>query len=152
MKNPRTDKRPIRANRPLKSWTPLLAADTVVVHNGRMMGKPTSDREAYDGLLALRGQTHQVYTAIHIIDSASGERVEERCETHVPMRPFTGVELDRYVATGSPMDKAGGYGIQDQHFQPVEIENIVGCFSNVMGLPLCRVVHHIAGAGSPPSA
>jgi septum formation protein len=89
-------------------------------------------------LRQLRGRTHQVYTSIAILDKASGQSYDDVCCTDVPMREYGDDEIDAYIATGDPLDKAGAYGIQNEAFHPVE--GLHGCYASVMGLPLCHLV------------
>jgi septum formation protein len=114
----------------------VLAADTVVVLNGAILGKPGDDREATAMLASLRGRAHRVLTGVAL--AAMGEIVwSSVVTTTVWMRDYGDDELERYVRSGSPLDKAGAYGIQDADFRPVE--RIDGCLANVVGLPLCEV-------------
>jgi septum formation protein len=118
----------------------VLGADTIVVLGDRVLGKPQDERDAVDMLEDLRGRDHQVVTAIALIDRANDRWLVDLCNTDVPMRDYSKEEIEDYVATGSPMDKAGAYGIQDDDFHPVDLDSMVGCFANVMGLPLCHLV------------
>ena len=125
----------------------LLAADTIVVDEGRLLGKPQDEQHALRMLEALRGRTHSVVTALAIVDPASeGPRIDV-CETAVPMRPYALKELRAYVSSGRAFDKAGGYGIQDEDFRPVDSHRMRGCFANVMGLPLCHLVRAMRSLG-----
>jgi len=114
----------------------VLAADTVVALNGTNLGKPTDASEAREMLMALRGRPHRVVTGLA---DARDRDVAWRSvtSTTVWMREYTDAEIERYVATGRPFDKAGGYAIQDAEFRPVA--RIDGCYPNVVGLPLCEV-------------
>lgn len=118
----------------------VLSADTVVARGERLLGKPSDADEAERMLMALRGRSHSVVTAIVLIDRSLGREVVEVCETTVPMRTYTADEIAAYIASGEPFDKAGGYAIQDGTFGPVALEELHGCFANVMGLPLCHLV------------
>ena len=115
----------------------VIGADTVVVLDGAVLGKPAGSEEARAMLRALRGRDHRVLTALAL---ASGGRTvwESATDTRVDMRRYSDEQIEAYVGSGSPFDKAGGYAIQDQAFQPVE--RIVGCYPNVVGLPLCAVL------------
>lgn len=115
----------------------IVAADTAVMSDGHLLGKPTNPAEAEDMLRALRGRTHAVLTSLTLLDTATGQTLDETCRTVVPMRNYTDEEIAGYIATGDPMDKAGAYGIQHAGFRPVE--NLTGCYANVMGLPLCHL-------------
>jgi septum formation protein len=116
----------------------LLASDTVVSLDGEPLGKPRAAAEARSMLQRLRGRTHQVYTAITLIDLPSDRSITELAGSDVPMRAYTDEEIKAYIASGDPFDKAGAYAIQHDGFSPVE--NFTQCYANVMGLPLCHVV------------
>jgi MAF protein len=123
----------------------VVGADTSVVANGRILGKPADDAEAAAMLRALRGGVHRVLSAVTVVDVAGGRQVTELAETEVPMRDYSDEELAAYVASGDPFDKAGGYAIQHAGFQPVAGLN--GCYANVMGLPLCHLTRALRRAG-----
>jgi MAF protein len=116
----------------------LLAADTLVVHQDRVLGKPQDEQDAHRMLMELSGNDHLVISAL-VLKGTGGEQAET-CETTVPMRDYTASQVASYVQTGSPLDKAGAYGIQDRDFNPVEVDRMGGCFANVMGLPLCHLL------------
>lgn len=116
----------------------IIAADTVVVDGEQLLGKPLDGADARQMLRQLRGRTHQVYTGIAIIRTSTGETFEDICQTDVPMRNYSDEEIDAYIATGDPMDKAGAYAIQHGGFHPVE--GLTGCYASVMGFPLCHLV------------
>lgn len=125
----------------------VLAADTIVIQEGRVLGKPADKREARRMLLELRDRSHEVLTALTLIDRASGATSTEIGRTVVTLRPFDSEELDGYIESESPLDKAGGYGIQDVDFEPVDLERFSGCFTNVMGLPLCLLGRGLKALG-----
>jgi len=129
---------------------PFLAADTVVVDGDELLGKPDSDEEARRMLEQLRGRRHQVYTALALYDPPNLRMLKDLCVTEVPMRNYSDEEIERYIASGDPFDKAGAYAIQHRKFQPVE--NFQGCFASVMGLPLCHVVRCMRQLGHEPPA
>lgn len=116
----------------------VLAADTIVVHENVVLGKPGDAGEARDMLRLLRGCQHQVCTAITLMsvvrEPALPTSLTRLTITDVTMRDYTDSEIDIYIATGDPFDKAGGYAIQHQGFKPVA--HIDGSYSNVVGLPL----------------
>jgi septum formation protein len=116
----------------------VLGADTVVVVDGAMLGKPSDAAEARRMLGLLSGRSHEVYTGFTLLDRPSNMRSTAVELTRVTFRPLTGEEIRDYVATGSPMDKAGAYGIQDD-LGALFVERIEGCFYNVVGLPLMRL-------------
>ena len=114
----------------------VLAADTVVALGDSMLGKPADEAEAIGMLDALRGRAHRVLTGMAL--AVKGEIVQTSvAETIVWMRAYGADEINRYVRSGVPFDRAGAYGIQDVDFRPVE--RIEGCYTNVVGLPLCEV-------------
>ncbi len=116
----------------------VIAADTIVVDKGHLLGKPGDQAEARQMLKQLKGREHQVYTGIAVIQSKSGQTFEDICRTDVPMRNYTDQEIEAYIATGDPMDKAGAYAIQHAGFHPVEA--LTGCYASVMGLPICHLI------------
>ncbi|PEN15167.1 septum formation protein Maf [Longibacter salinarum] len=115
-----------------------LAADTIVVHDDEILGKPTSKRHAVQMLDRLQGTTHDVYTGVCLVHPTSNREVTCYERTRVTFAAIESDEIEAYVASGSPMDKAGGYGIQDR-MGPLYIEGIAGDYYNVMGLPLRRL-------------
>jgi len=115
----------------------VLGADTVVAVNGFILGKPASTFDAEDMLAKLSGVTHRVVTGVAIVDASTG-RAETACATtSVRIKRLSPEAIKAYVATGEPMDKAGGYGIQGR--AAVFVTGIDGCYSNVVGLPLSVV-------------
>jgi len=127
---------------------PILAADTAVVDRNTILGKPQDAAEAREMLLRLRGRTHQVYTGISILKKSSGFLGMELCITNVPLRAYSDKEMETYIASGDPLDKAGAYAIQNPGFHPVEALN--GCFASVMGLPLCHLTRCLQKIGITP--
>jgi septum formation protein len=116
----------------------VLGADTIVVLDGDVLGKPASGDEAAAMLRRLSGRTHTVYTGIALLHHASGRTVAAHEATEVTFAPLAPWEIEAYVATGSPMDKAGGYGIQDD-LGALLIAGVRGDYYNVVGLPLRRL-------------
>lgn len=116
----------------------VLAADTIVADGDELLGKPENAEDAKRMLEQLRGRTHQVYTGIALVDTATGESYDDVCRTEVPMRAYSDDEIDAYIASGDPMDKAGAYAIQHSGFHPVD--GLKGCFASVMGLPICHLI------------
>ena len=113
----------------------VIAADTIVVCEGKVLGKPHSEAEAADMLRLLSGRDHQVMTGCTVL---RGEKCESFTEvTDLHFRPLTEKEIARYVASGEPMDKAGAYGIQGG--AALFCQRMVGDYYNVMGLPVCRL-------------
>jgi MAF protein len=116
----------------------ILAADTTVVDGSDILGKPTDSAEAIEMLKRLRAHAHQVYTGIALLRASDGLLLKDICVTDVPMRNYSNEEIDAYVQTGDPLDKAGAYAIQHPEFKPVA--QMEGCFASVMGLPVCHVI------------
>lgn len=111
----------------------IVAADTIVWHRGKVLGKPHSEAEAADMLRALSGEEHAVYTGVSVI--RGGAELLESERSLVRFRTLTEREIAAYIRTGEPMDKAGAYGAQGR--AALFVEHIDGDFFNVMGLPLC---------------
>jgi septum formation protein len=126
----------------------ILAADTIVADGAQPMGKPRDLRQAEEFLLRLRAREHRVITGVCLLRLPSGEESAETAVTAVRMRDFSAAELADYLASGDPLDKAGAYAIQHPAFHPVE--SIAGCYTNVVGLPLCRVYELLERAGDGP--
>lgn len=124
---------------------PVLAADTIVVLEGVVLGKPADPAEATAMLASLRDRPHVVMSAVYACNSTTGEKAARLSESLVWMRPYTDEEIAAYVASGDPMDKAGAYAIQSRNFAPVA--RIVGCFSGVMGFPLGHVAQVLQAVG-----
>ncbi len=129
----------------------VIAADTEVVLDGRILGKPSDRAQAAQMLTSLRGREHRVITAVVVLERSTGHSLSDICETHVMMRRYEEVELRAYVETDAPLDKAGGYGIQDQDFNPVEVHAMKECYANVMGLPLCHLTRLLRRLGHGPT-
>ncbi len=113
----------------------VIAADTIVVLDGEVLGKPADAQDASRMLHALRGRPHMVYSGVAVWHPASRRIVCKLDGSAVWMRDYDGGEIAAYVASGDPMDKAGAYAIQHPEFAPVS--RVDGCWLNVMGLPLC---------------
>ncbi len=113
----------------------VIGADTVVVLDGRVLGKPKNEADAAAMLRALSGRTHTVYTGVAV--ERGGERRLHAERTDVRFRALTDAEIAAYIATGEPMDKAGAYGAQG--YASLFVEHLDGDFFNVMGLPLCAL-------------
>jgi septum formation protein len=120
----------------------VLAADTIVLLNDAILGKPETPELAKQMLRELSGRMHEVITGFTIIDRGANTSETDHEITRVWFRALDRDEIDRYVASGSPMDKAGSYGIQDD-FGAVFVERIEGCYYNVVGLPLQKVYCHL---------
>lgn len=115
----------------------VLGADTVVVWQGQLLGKPLHEEEAALMLNKLQGSAHEVYTGVALIDAGSRRRLIAHERTVVYFRPLGESEIRRYAATGEPLDKAGAYGVQG--LAAIFIHRLEGCYSNVVGLPLARL-------------
>jgi septum formation protein len=115
----------------------IVGADTIVVLDGEYLGKPSDRSDAIHMLERLSGKTHLVVTGVAILDSSSNRSVTNYEETSVTFRPIPHEEIESYVGQGSPMDKAGAYGIQDD-YGAVFVSRIEGCYYNVVGLPLSK--------------
>jgi nucleoside triphosphate pyrophosphatase len=122
----------------------ILAADTLVVADGEVLGKPANAEEARRMLYQLRGRSHEVLTGV-VLRASSGMRWGGVVSTEVVIRAYADAEIDEYVARGEPFDKAGGYAVQDEVFRPVQ--RLAGCYLNVVGLPLCAVVRGLTALG-----
>ena len=126
----------------------VIAADTMVAVNNRVLGKPRTEDDAVRMLATLSGRLHFVYTGVTV---ARGERMLTQHEmTSVRFRTLTQADIIRYIATGEPMDKAGAYGIQG--YGSVLVEGISGDYYNVMGLPVCRLARMLVRFGVDPLA
>ncbi len=123
----------------------VIAADTIVVLEGRALGKPASDAEAQEMLRALSGRAHTVITGFVVLDARNGGEVKESVETTVHVRPLTDAEIEAYIATGEPRDKAGAYGIQG--LGAVIVERVEGDYFNVVGLPLNALARALKSFG-----
>lgn len=120
----------------------IITADTTVVLNGEMLAKPESRKDAMKMLRKLSGKTHTVYTGFAVYNSETGKTIVDYEKTAVTFRDLRNDEIDKYVKTGSPMDKAGAYGIQDD-FGAVFIKKINGDYYNVVGLPISKLYNNL---------
>lgn len=112
----------------------ILAADTIAVVEGEVIGKPADRQDAYRILCRLSGTTHSVITGLVLLHPASGRRLFQHCISIVSVRPLTDAAIQAYLGTGAWQGKAGAYGIQDQD-DPF-VERVAGSFTNVVGLPM----------------
>ncbi len=128
----------------------ILAADTAVVLDGALLGKPADMAEAADMLRRLRGRVHQVYTGLAVLRMSDGRLLTDLCVTEVPMRDYSDEEMNAYILSGDPLDKAGAYAIQHPTFRPVA--EMRGCYASVMGLPLCHLVRTLRQLNIHPNA
>lgn len=116
----------------------IITADTIVVIDKKIIGKPRSKKEAFKFLEKLSGRTHAVYTGFVVFNKSNGKKISGYERTQVTFRDLSEKEIEDYVKTGSPLDKAGAYGIQDD-YGAVFIKKINGCYNNVVGLPLSKI-------------
>jgi septum formation protein len=123
----------------------ILSADTIVDYDQLALGKPSDASQARTMLHHLREGMHQVHTGLAILDTTTSHITVRRVTTNVWMRPYTDTEIDIYVASGDPMDKAGAYAIQHKGFHPVQ--RLDRCYANVVGLPLCALVENLRNTG-----
>ena len=123
----------------------LVSADTVVALDGEVLGKPESDQDARSMLRRLRNRRHEVVTGVAVRDSETGRTVTGWEASSVLTRDYSDEEIEKYIALGEPLDKAGGYAVQDGDFAPVS--NVKGCYLNVVGLPLCLLLRLLRGVG-----
>jgi septum formation protein len=115
----------------------VIASDTVVVWHDKILGKPGDKREALEMLACLQGDEHSVYSGLAVINVETGKIHVSHEQTRVYFRPAGMDELEKYIDTGEPLDKAGGYAVQG--LGAVFVKGIEGCYSNVVGLPLARL-------------
>lgn len=112
----------------------VVGADTIVVVDGRVLGKPKDTDDALSMLRSLQGREHEVYTGVACVVAFSGAAISAHRMTKVYMKPMSDDRLRRYIATGEPNDKAGAYGIQG--LGATLVDRIEGCYFNVVGLPV----------------
>lgn len=128
----------------------VVGADTIVALGDELLGKPADPADAAAMLRRLRDRPHQVYSGVAVCAPQRREPLTAVVESTVWMRPYTDAEIAAYVASGDALDKAGAYGIQHPDFHPAA--RLRGCYSSVMGLPLCRLASLLAQAGVIPQA
>ena len=116
----------------------IITADTIVVLDRKVMGKPKNKTDAIRILSVLSGRVHTVYTGFCVLNQKTNKSILDFEKTKVEFRQLTKDEILDYVGSGSPMDKAGAYGIQDD-FGAVFVKQIKGCYYNVVGLPLTKL-------------
>ena len=123
----------------------VIGADTVVVIGKQILGKPGSRAEARSMLSKLSGQTHKVYTGWCIRHRLRGHHFSESVKTDVRFKKLTAAEIDWYIHSGEPFDKAGAYAIQG--LGTFLVKSICGSYTNVVGLPVCEVIEHMLQTG-----
>ncbi len=131
------------AERYLQSW--VIGADTIVLIDGRILGKPASRDEARAMLRRLSGKTHQVLTGFAVCCRAKNRRFSQTVETDVVFKELTEAEIEWYVHTDEPFDKAGAYAIQG--LGTFIVRRIHGSYTNVVGLPVCEVLEYLIQEG-----
>lgn len=121
----------------------LISADTIVVYQNKILGKPHNEEEAFQMLSMLSDKTHQVYTGVCLTYFNEGSWISETFfeATDVTFHPTSEAEIHSYIASGDPMDKAGAYGIQGPY--AVHIRGIKGDYNNVVGLPIARLYQEL---------
>ena len=119
----------------------IIAADTIVTLNNTILGKPKDELDAFKMLKSLSGNSHKVYSGVVLINTATGKTLKTSLPTEVKFSKLTDNEITEYIKSGEPLDKAGAYGIQGQG--GVFVEEIRGCYYNVVGLPLNRLKYMI---------
>jgi septum formation protein len=124
----------------------FIGADTIVLCDREIMGKPCDDTDATRMLRRLSGRAHQVITGFALLDRSTGKCVARTVSTNVTFKTLTDAEITAYVATGCPLDKAGAYAIQGG--AAYMVERIDGSYTNVVGLPLCEVVATLRKMGA----
>ena len=124
----------------------VLAADTIVVIDGRILGKPRGHREAEEMLQMLSDREHRVITGYYLIQASSRKSLEGKVVTRVKFKALSSQEIRWYLNTGEPFDKAGGYAIQGK--AAFMVKEINGSYTNVVGLPLTEVVEALQEVGA----
>jgi septum formation protein len=127
--------------------TLILTADTTVALDGTIIGKPVDPAEATAILRQIRAKTHYVHTGVSLRDLTTGNINTTVTTSEVVIRDYSDAEIEAYVASGEPFDKAGAYAVQDAKFHPVA--RLDGCMTNVMGLPMCTICAMLRAQGLP---
>ncbi|MEI7473911.1 MAG: Maf family protein [bacterium] len=122
-----------------KTNTPsiIIGADTVVIIDNQILGKPVDKKDAFKMLRQLSGRTHEVVTAIAVFDTIENKMKSEAVTSKVTFKALTDEEINNYIKTGEPMDKAGSYGIQA--YGALFVSSINGCYFNIVGLSIQRL-------------
>jgi septum formation protein len=116
----------------------IISADTIVVVDSEIIGKPRNKADAKIILQLLSGRSHFVYTGFAMENNINGKMINDYSKTKVYFKELSNQEIQDYINTGSPMDKAGAYGIQDD-FGAVFVQKIIGCYYNVLGFPVSKI-------------
>ena len=125
----------------------VIAADSTVVHEGRIIGKPADEDDARRMLSELSGTRHHVTTGVTVIDVPTRRMLTDCMTGDIALRELAAEEIEASIASGTPMDKAGAYAIQDEELKPGQLSD--GCYTNVVGLPLCRLLEMLDELGCP---
>lgn len=123
----------------------VIGADTFIALNGKVLGKPKTEEKAREMLNVMSGRSHSVFTGYTIIDTKTGKTVSKVIETKVFFKELSKDEIDGYIQSGEPLDRAGSYAIQE--LGAIFVEKIEGDFFNVMGLPLCALIEDLKSFG-----
>jgi septum formation protein len=123
----------------------VIAADTIVVSKGRVLGKPKSEKQAVEMLKRLRGRWHKVMTGYCILNVSRGITYQDVAETKVFIKDLTDDEITKYIKTSEPFDKAGSYAVQGKGGYMVK--EIKGSYANVVGLPICEITEMLLTLG-----
>ncbi len=123
----------------------IIGADTFVVMKNKILGKPHTPEKAKEMIREMSGRAHSVITGFTVIDVKSGKEISKAVESKVVFRKLTNEEIENYVETGEPLDKAGAYAIQE--FGAVLIERIEGDYTNIVGLPLAPLIEELKKFG-----
>ena len=128
-----------------ESGTIIIGSDTVVSINSVILGKPRNHGHAEYMLRLLRNEEHDIHTALSVLWKDKHQLTSTKVITGVRMRNYSDMDISRYIASGDPMDKAGGYAIQNKEFHLVE--NLEGCYASAIGLPLCYLTETLTKIG-----
>ncbi|ERI90104.1 septum formation protein Maf [Clostridiales bacterium oral taxon 876 str. F0540] len=123
----------------------IIGCDTIVYHNGEILGKPKDEKDAYKMLQSLSGTSHKVYSGIAVKNTATNEIKTDYVCTEVYFSEISSSQINEYIETNEPMDKAGAYGIQG--YGGIFVEKIIGCYYNVVGLPLNKLYNMLREMG-----
>ena len=123
----------------------IIGADTVVIIDNKVFGKPRNSEDAFRMLKNLNGRTHKVMSAIALVDNQSGKVLVDLVESKVTFKELTDKEIKDYIATGEPMDKAGAYAIQG--LGSIFIKSICGCYTNIVGLSVYKLAEMLKEFG-----
>ncbi len=129
----------------VKKPAAIIGCDTVVYFNGKVLGKPKDNEEAFQMLSDLSGNTHEVYSGVAVINTETQEISTEFVRTEVKFSKLSEEEINNYIETGEPFDKAGAYGIQGA--AAIFVEEIKGCYYNVVGLPVNKLYYMLREMG-----